>query len=484
MVRDRGGGQPVAVTLPGGYIDGLARTSTMPDRSESDNPALEQMRPLATAVLEWLLDPLSVAGYHRPFAKRLAAVLSSLLVAPTARRGDLVSALASLHLSPAKPESLARRVARFLDDPAADPQRLLPALLTAERLATLLADELRAHAANERSGALHHHRFRPLHLVVDLTTKGDQVVVLVVGLAYRGVVLPLTVRTWPHNTTLAEGTYWQHLLSALAEVHDRLPAVLRDHLILVADRAFGVPRLVDAANALGWAFVLRVQGQVRVRLPDGTITPVRALAQHPGAVWFSGFGQAAVEGDDTLSPTVAVFKDAGWRPCQVVAVWDAAADEPWLLITNLPASRQQVQTYAQRWAIERLFLHWKSHGWDLETLQLHTPPRVGRLVAGLALATLWCLMIGVAHTQTLLAERAPRASQRVGVVYQLPLPGFGPAQPDRRPYPAHFSLLSWGRKVIAMTPVRSHTPPFNRVLPYWQAPIWSVQCTHILEVAA
>lgn len=484
MVMHQGEGQPVAVTLLGGYIDGLTRTDTMPDPLTSDNSTPEQSLPLATTILEWLLGPLSVAGYHRPFAKRLAAVVSGLLVATTARRGDIVTALAGLHLSAAKPESIARRIARFLDDPAADPQRLLPILFTPDLLATLLADEIRAHSANEHSGPFHHQRFRPLHLVVDLTTKTDPVVVLAVGLAYRGVVRPLAVRTWPHNTSLAEGTYWQHLLSALTEVHDRLPAVLREHVILVADRAFGVPRLVDAANALDWAFVLRVQGQVRVRLPDGTIRPVRTLAAHPGAVWFSGFGQAALEDDDLPTASVAVFKDAGWRTCQVIAVWDEAADDPWLLITNLPASRQQVQAYAQRWAIERLFLHWKSHGWDLETLQLCTPARVGRLVAALALATLWCLMIGAAHTDTVLADLTNRAQRGADIVYQLPLPGFGPTHPDRRPYPAHFSLLSWGRKVIAMTSTRFRTPPVDHALPYWQAGIWSVQCTRILEAVA
>lgn len=455
----------------------------MPDLMPFDNSPAEPTTPLATTVQAWLRAPLAAAGYHRPFVKRLAALVSGLLVADTARRGDLAIALAGLQLSAAKPESIARRLARFLADPAADPQRLLPALVTADLLATLLAGEIAAHAANERSGLAHHQRFRPLHLVVDLTHKTDQVVVLAVGLAYRGVVLPLAVRTWPHNTALAPGTYWQQLLHALGEVQERLPPVLRDHIILVADRAFGVPRMVDAARAFGWAFVLRVQDQVRVRFSDGTVTPVRTLAPHPGAVWFSGFGRAALE-DDLLGASPAVFQDAGWRACQVIAVWDETAADPWLLITNLPASRTQVHAYAHRWAIERLFLHWKSHGWDLETLHLRTPHRVGRLVAALALATLWGLRIGAAHADDVLAALADRAAQRAAVVSQPPLPGFGPAQPDHRPYPAHFSLLSWGRNVLAMTLCRSQTPAFCSVLPHWQAPIWSIQCSQIFEPVA
>ena len=484
MVRDGGEGPLVAVTLNGRSIHGRVPMTTMPDRTPSDNSPAASSTPLATTLLEWLLVPLARAGYARPFAKRLAALVSGLLVATSARRGDVATALVGLQLSAAKPESIARRIARLLDDPRCDPARLLPALFTAELLATLLQGEIAAHAANARSGVVHHHRFRPLHLVVDLSSKKDQVVVLAIGLAYRGLVVPLAVRTWPQNTALADGTYWQHLLSVCSEVHDRLPSDLRAHVILVADRAFGVPRMVDAANTFGWAWVLRVQGQVRVRFRDGTERPVRSLAAHPGALWYSGFGQAMLVDADLPPRPVAVFKDAGWRACQLIAVWDHAAAEPWLLITNLPASREQVYAYAQRWAIERLFLSWKSHGWDLETLQLRTPERVGRLVAALAITTLWCLLIGAAHADTVLTALAERAPRRAAAVYQSRLPGFGPAQPDHRPYPAHFSLLSWGRKVIAQTACRTQTPPHCRVLPDWQAPIWSVHCSQIAEMVA
>ncbi|MGH2461071.1 MAG: transposase [Chloroflexota bacterium] len=482
MVKGGGEGQAVAVTLRGGSLDRLNPTTTMPDSLPFDNSRSEQATPLATTILEWLIEPLAAAGYHRPFAKRLAVLVSGALVANTARRGDLATALVGLHLSAATPESIARRIARLLDDPAADPARLLPALFTPELLAELLRGELTAHAANVASGVAHHQRFRPLHLVVDLTSKAEQVVVLAVGLAYRGIVLPLAARTWPHNQALAPDTYWQHLLSALSEVPARVPSVLREHVLLVADRAFGVPRMVDAANALGWAWVLRVQGRVQVRLSEGTIRPLRTLVAHPGATWFSGFAPVTLSEDDPL-PTVAVFQDAGWRPAQVIAVWDARADEPWLLITNRAASRDQVLAYAHRWAIERLFLSWKSHGWDLETLHLRTPARVGRLVAALAIATFCCLRIGAAHADTLLAEVADRAAHPIAVC-QPPLPGFGPTPPDHRPYPAHFRLFSWGRKVLALSAACSHTPAFCRVLPHWQAPIWSIQCSQIREAAA
>lgn len=143
-----------------------------------------------------------------------------------------------------------------------------------------------------------------------------------------------------------------------------------------------------------------------------------------------------------------------------------------------------MHAYAQRWAIERLVLHWKRPGGDLETLHLRTPTRVGRLVAGLAIATLWCLMIAAAHADILLADLTARAQRRAATVYPPHLPGFGPTQPDRRPDPAHFRLLSGGRTVIALTSNQSHTPARCWVLPHWQAPNCSIQCTQIIERVA
>jgi hypothetical protein len=49
---------------------------------------------------------------------------------------------------------------------------------------------------------------------------------------------------------------------------------------------------------------------------------------------------------------LAVFKKAGWRHAQVVAVWAVGQAEPWLLVTSLRATATRWRDYAQRWAIE------------------------------------------------------------------------------------------------------------------------------------
>ncbi len=456
----------------------------MPENSVRDDawvttvPA--QARPLAQTLLDWIVTRLRQRGYAMPVCKRLAVLIGGLMIGRSARRGDLVTAIAELAVSSAKPESIHRRVERMLDDPRLDPSRLLPNLF-ADMLPVLLKGEIAAHAANRNSAPAHHARFCPLRLIIDESSQDERVHILVASLGYRGIALPLAIRVWEQNVPLPAGTYWAHLLSVLSEVQEQLPPELRDHVLLLADRGFGVPRLVDAANALGWFWLLRIQGQTRIRRADGTVLAARAVVTKPGQIWCSGFGRPDLALEE-IGPT-AVFQGAGWRPCQVVAAWEPTAAEPWLLITNLPASHERYREYAQRWAIERLFLSWKSHGWDIEGLMLATPAVLGRLLSGLAAATLWTLVVALPEAAVLLDDLAKRAQRRDTTTYQLCLP-FCTAPRNRRPYPAKFSLLNWGRKVLERTVPSAYTPARCWVFPDWNAPPWSVQCEEVYHPAA
>jgi hypothetical protein len=126
-----------------------------------------------------------------------------------------------LAISPATEESIARRLRRILaTDDRLDPTQLLPALFTT--LLPRLLEEVLAHhtmseqratpragAAKRQTGGQHrgtHRAGAPLvRVVVDDTSQGAHVHLLVAGLAYRGIVLPLVVRTWEQNAPLPEG---------------------------------------------------------------------------------------------------------------------------------------------------------------------------------------------------------------------------------------------------------------------------------------
>ena len=457
-----------------------------------------QAVPLAETVQTWVCERLQHRGYPLPVQKRIAWLVTGLIAGDHATRAGLAETLAGLAITPAKEESIARRLLRIVDDARLDPERLLPELL-ADLVPVLLHEQVAAHDANVGAGAYHHRRFPPLRIVLDETSQDERVHVLTAGLAYRGIVLPLAVRVWEQNVAVAPGEYWCQVTSLLTDVQRLLPAVLRDHVVLLADRAYGVPRLLDLLHVLGWGWLLRMQDQTLVQFPEGTTCAVRTLVPTPGTVWCNGvtpldlLAEPATAEAGTAPATVpplALFKKAGWRHSHVVAAWAVGAAEPWLLLTSLPPTRACLRDYAQRWTIERLFLCWKSHGWDLEAVGVQTPARLGRLLAGLVVATLWRIALAVPVTADHLAELQRRAAIQAQQPRQLPLPldlpGARPApssQPARL-WPAKFSLFTWSTKVIHATACRTHSPRLCWALPDWLAPVWSQQCRACSDLGA
>lgn len=426
--------------------------------------------PLYREVLDWLTANLHPAGFSLPLCKRLAVVVCGLVSSKKATLGDLSTAIEALFISPAKGESIARRLQRTLQDAHLDPS-VLPRLFR-PLLPELLHNHLLTHRANPGSPALHHARFVGVVIIFDESSQADNVHLAVAGVPIGGVVLPLAIRTWQQNAPLPEGEYWTLLTGLLQEIQAILPAELREHVLLTADRLYGVPRMVDLLIALGWHWLLRVQGQTQVRLRDGTCRALRTLVAKPGTQWSSGFGDEPTTQTAPAQP-VGVFKAAGWRRSQVVAVWAEGEAEPWLLLTSLTAKLERVADYAQRWAIERLFLSWKSHGWDIEASGIHDPQRLGRLLVGLALATLWRLAMALPKALGLLADLAARVG---GCARQLRLPGLAAAP---RPWAAKFSLLTWGAKIAQGAALCVRTPALCWRLPYWEGRTWKDMCRHV-----
>jgi hypothetical protein len=436
---------------------------------------------------------LATAGYPVPTRKRLALVLTGLVAGEPATVSGLSRTLASLAVTPAQEPSIARRLLRTLADPGLDPIRVLPALF-GHYLPELLAGLIAAHGANAATASGHHRRFRPVRLVVDETSQEDAVHLLVVGLLYQGVVLPLAVRAWPQNAPLPADAYWAALGGLLWEVHGLLPACLRDHVVLLADRGYGHPRMVDLANSLGWAWVLRTTGSVALQFPDGTTRLLRELVPQPGRRWSGGKearagseARASSEGATVrttgdLAEPLAVFKTAGWRRAQVVAIWLEGQAEPWLLVTSLPAAAARLAEYAQRWAIERLFLTWKSHGWNLESGRVRDAVRLSRLVSMLIVATWWRIASALPAAGAALerlAGHSPRAPRQLA----LPLAPERDHRPDHRPWPAKRSLFTWGRMVVQDTQCRQATPALDWSFPDWDAPPWPQRCQQVATVS-
>ena len=443
--------------------------------------ASEQPTTLTDRLLLWLRERLYGRGITLPTCKRLSCLASGLLLAQSVTRMHLTAAL--VDAPPCRPSerSIARRIERSLGAAALDPERILPPLL-----ATVLPDVLQAvlaeHDRRLAADPCAHGNWFPLALAVDETSVAEHVHILCASLAYQGTALPLMVTTWEQNTPLTDGEYWRRLSGVLQAVREVFPPALQDHLVLVADRGYGVPRMLDTVNAFDWHWVLRVQRDRRVLLQNGQVVTAQDLAQRPGTHRFGAARLERVLADDedaasttsapnAASEPVAAFKDADWRACQVIGSWLPRAKEPWLLVTNLPLRHDAVQHYAQRWGIERQCKAWKSQGFHLEDLQRPTVARVRRVLTALVIATWWTVGAAIAHLQPQLVHAAAAPSRPPCAAGRRPSTGIT----ERRQL-AERSLLTHGLLLLHGLGKRAPAPPIEWSFPFWEVPTWSALC--------
>lgn len=89
-----------------------------------------------------------------------------------------------------------------------------------------------------------------------------------------------------------------------------------------------------------------------------------------------------------------MFKKAGWRGAEVVAVWERTADEPWLLVTDQSVRVRHCRVYAGRMGVEESFRDDKSGAFEWERSQVNDPTHAGRLLLLLALAMVLAASLG------------------------------------------------------------------------------------------
>ena len=223
----------------------------------------------------------------------------------------------------------------------------------------------------------------PVVLILDESTTPGEVHVLRLSLAYRGSCLPLAWAVWRHQERLPRGAYWQFLEGVLARAAAILPPEVP--VIVLADRAYDVPGVIDRLAAMGWHWIIRVKARSKLawREADGGEQPLRTLV----AAHLTGPGQR-------LRRSGATFKKAGWRPVHLVGEWGHGYAEPLVVLTSLDPCWSVLSRYARRFWIEAAFRQDKSAGWDWEHSQVRQPQRQERLLLALAWATLLVLSLG------------------------------------------------------------------------------------------
>ncbi len=215
-------------------------------------------------------------------------------------------------------------------------------------------------------------------ILVDETKLSNHVSVMMVGVAYRGRAIPLLWRCYQPNAYPIEGQV-EMIANLLAQLKACVPRPIR--LTVMADRGIGTsPDLIRHLEALGYDYLLRVQGTSRIQLNHQQSVPLKQLVK-PGERWQ---GRANV------------FKKAGWLMCEVRIEWRLGEQSPWCLVSNCAARHSQ--DYGQRAWHEHSFRDLKSFGFNWQLSHVWQPDRLHRLLLILAIAYTWLLSQAQVHT--------------------------------------------------------------------------------------
>src|SRR5215471_18596130 len=215
-----------------------------------------------------------------------------------------------------------------------------------------------------------------LALAVDATTLGQRFVVLVVSVLYRGCAIPVAWTVLPATEKHAWRGEWLRLLRQVRAV------VPRHFFVLVlADRGLYARWLFARIVRLGWHPLLRVN-------TGGTFRPAKRVHYQP-------FCELVPQPGTQWVGTGTAFQGPRRRlNCTLLARWDTAYKDPWLVLTDLAPSAGEACWYGLRAWIEQGFKITKRGGWQWQRTRMTDPQRAARLWLAVAVATLWLLSVG------------------------------------------------------------------------------------------
>lgn len=331
-------------------------------------------------------------GHH---VNALAELSFAMVMAEHCQAGKI----STLAPGPAHPASVERRLERTLANDRLDPDSVWPQLA-------------RSVLGGFAGG--------PIVLILDETPNRNDLRCLRVTLAYRKRALPLFCVCY------ALGGQPEPMPELIVGLLRKAAACLPEGacVTLLADRGLAWPQIIDACGALGWHYVIRLQGQTRVRAADGRECTAAELAPKPGASWHG---------------PAEVFKKSGWRAATVAACWLRDQDRPWLLVSDRDDGPRLFRRYAQRTWTEELFKDEKSSGFHWERSRVRDPEHAARLMVVIALATYLALALGSRVIKAGLRRFLETGMRRTLSLFQIGLRWLRFCQYHDRPLPSNLS---------------------------------------------
>lgn len=280
---------------------------------------------------------------HFPLDPRRLTVLSALILAVIQARSVVLYQLVQIVDLPGSNDTVYQRLKRFV-------QFALPDLLVARFVLAHLRDE------------------QQLLLVLDRTNwkLGQQDInILLLSLRWETFSFPLVWTLLPHSGN-------SNMATRIALVERLLPLLQGKQLFLTADREFIGGEWFVALRRMNISPVIRLRADSVV---EGSPVWVRFKKLRPGElrVWYKPVHVYGVS-------------------LRVLACRNLHGQT--LFLAYQGRAEKALKRYALRWTAENMHQALKSRGFFLESTHLTDPGRVSTLLAVIALAFVWCCLVG------------------------------------------------------------------------------------------
>jgi hypothetical protein len=157
--------------------------------------------------------------------------------------------------------------------------------------------------------------------------------------------------------------------------------------MILADRFFGSPALVQACQQHGFHYRIRLKGNLTLLHEGGEIS-VEDMPR---------LGLSGVAGANLCMS--GVITNIGY-------VHDKGHKEAWFIAMNATPSRTTTLDYGLRWSIEPMFADFKSRGFRFHDTHLQREDRISRMLLVLTIAMTWAVANGQAVQKKHLSQAA------------------------------------------------------------------------------
>ena len=241
---------------------------------------------------------------------------------------------------------------------------------------------------------------RQLVLALDATYLGERFVILAVSVVVAGCAIPVA---WHIQKGDAKGKWnpiWKQLLKQIQ------PAVPTSWQVFVlTDSGLYSKTLFKAITKTHkWHVMMRISGG------QGIFKAKGARQGHRIQTYlYRGMKPLVLEG---------VCFSSNPLTCILIMQWEAAYDQPCLIVTNLPPHAIQSQIYGIRYWIECGFKDVKRGLFHWEQTKMTDPKRAERLWLVISIALLWLTAVGDSQMPTLHGQRTGTPKRRLSAPVQ------------------------------------------------------------------